>query len=103
MTAGDIRIRLLVDNAKGATGPQSQSGLSFWIETPAAQVRIRELAGAEDPYCDLKQRATEVARRPLPGLATKAQSTAGPLDATLPPCLHQECAGARRHVRRRTP
>jgi len=38
VTDDDIRIRVLVDNAKGATGLQSQWGLSFWIETPAARV-----------------------------------------------------------------
>ena len=40
MTPDDIRIRVLVDNAKGATGLQSQWGLSFWIETPSARVLL---------------------------------------------------------------
>ena len=37
---GDIRIRVLIDNAKGATGLHSQWGLSFWIETPTARVLL---------------------------------------------------------------
>jgi hypothetical protein len=36
----DIRIRVLIDNAKGATAPHSQLGLSFWIETPDARVLL---------------------------------------------------------------
>ena len=38
MNGGDIRIRVLIDNAKGASGLRSQWGLSFWIETPAARI-----------------------------------------------------------------
>ena len=40
MTGDDIRIRVLIDNAKGATGLHSQWGLSFWIETPDARVLL---------------------------------------------------------------
>ncbi len=40
MAGDDVRIRVLIDNAKGATGLQSQWGLSFWIETPAARVLL---------------------------------------------------------------
>ncbi len=40
MTGGDIRIRVLIDNAKGATGLRSEWGLSFWIETPDARVLL---------------------------------------------------------------
>ncbi len=40
VTRDDIRIRVLIDNAKGAAGLRSQWGLSFWIETPAARVLL---------------------------------------------------------------
>ena len=40
MTGGDIRIRVLIDNAKGATGLRSQWGLSFWIRRPTARVLL---------------------------------------------------------------
>jgi len=40
VTGDDIRIRVLIDNAKGAPGLRSQWGLSFWIETPAARVLL---------------------------------------------------------------
>ena len=40
MTGDDIRIRVLIDNAKGAPGLQAQWGLSFWIETPDARVLL---------------------------------------------------------------
>jgi 7,8-dihydropterin-6-yl-methyl-4-(beta-D-ribofuranosyl)aminobenzene 5'-phosphate synthase len=40
VTGDDIRIRVLIDNAKGATGLHSQWGLSFWIETPNARVLL---------------------------------------------------------------
>jgi len=40
VTGGDIRIRVLIDNAKGAPGLHSQWGLSFWIETPDARVLL---------------------------------------------------------------
>jgi 7,8-dihydropterin-6-yl-methyl-4-(beta-D-ribofuranosyl)aminobenzene 5'-phosphate synthase len=38
MTDSDIRISVLVDNAKGALGLRARWGLSFWIETPRARV-----------------------------------------------------------------
>ncbi len=40
MIRNDIRIRVLIDNARGATGLKSQWGLSFWIETPEARVLL---------------------------------------------------------------
>lgn len=40
MTGGDIRIRVLVDNAKGADGLLARWGLSLWIETTDARVLL---------------------------------------------------------------
>jgi 7,8-dihydropterin-6-yl-methyl-4-(beta-D-ribofuranosyl)aminobenzene 5'-phosphate synthase len=40
VTGDDVRIRVLIDNAKGATGLRAQWGLSFWIETPDARVLL---------------------------------------------------------------
>jgi 7,8-dihydropterin-6-yl-methyl-4-(beta-D-ribofuranosyl)aminobenzene 5'-phosphate synthase len=40
VNGGDIRIRVLIDNAEGATGLHSQWGLSFWIETPDTRVLL---------------------------------------------------------------
>jgi 7,8-dihydropterin-6-yl-methyl-4-(beta-D-ribofuranosyl)aminobenzene 5'-phosphate synthase len=40
VNGGDIRIRVLIDNAKGASGLHSQWGLSFWIETPDARILL---------------------------------------------------------------
>jgi len=40
VTGGDISIRVLIDNAKGAPGLQAQWGLSFWIETADARVLL---------------------------------------------------------------
>jgi 7,8-dihydropterin-6-yl-methyl-4-(beta-D-ribofuranosyl)aminobenzene 5'-phosphate synthase len=34
----DIRIRVLIENVRGAAGLSSQWGLSFWIETPHARL-----------------------------------------------------------------
>jgi 7,8-dihydropterin-6-yl-methyl-4-(beta-D-ribofuranosyl)aminobenzene 5'-phosphate synthase len=40
VNGGDVRIRVLIDNAKGATGLQAQWGLSLWVETPDARVLL---------------------------------------------------------------
>lgn len=40
VTGGDIRIRVLIDNVKGAPVLRAQWGLSFWIETPYARVLL---------------------------------------------------------------
>ncbi len=94
-TVDDIRIRVLGDHARGATGLQSQWGLSFWIEKPAALLRIRELAGADDPYRELGQRADEVVYGPLPELATKVKSAPAPwLRPSRPACTKSAQAPA---------
>jgi 7,8-dihydropterin-6-yl-methyl-4-(beta-D-ribofuranosyl)aminobenzene 5'-phosphate synthase len=40
MNGDDIRIRVLIDNAKGAPGLHSQWGFSFLVETPDARVLL---------------------------------------------------------------
>ena len=57
MNGGDIRIRVLVDNAEGATGLQSQWGLSFWIETSDARVLLD--CGGSDAFLHNARRLRE--------------------------------------------
>jgi 7,8-dihydropterin-6-yl-methyl-4-(beta-D-ribofuranosyl)aminobenzene 5'-phosphate synthase len=40
MSPDEVRVVVLVDNAKGAAGLRARWGLSFWIETPHARVLL---------------------------------------------------------------